>query len=143
MNKGQFVGCVVGAVKIRQDKKDTPRAWVKMADGTWIRRAWKVWKEAGGPDIPRGFVLHHIDGDSLNDDITNLALIARGAHPQFHADKLREKQTGMQYVAKTVKCSRCQENFQGRYQRADAVCSKCRKILKRELRFARYQRTGA
>lgn len=44
--------------------------------GRWQLRSRVVWEEANG-SIPKGSVIVHVDGDSLNDDITNLACVTR------------------------------------------------------------------
>lgn len=128
----------MGTEKIRQHRYDTPRAWVKIAEpDVWVTKAAWVWKESGGPAVPPGFVLHHVNGDSLDDRPNNLALILRGTHPQFHADILRERQTGMRYETQTVKCSKCGTEYQGCYQRRDSICRKCRRKQQREWRQAK------
>ena len=35
-------------------------------------------------EIPKGFVVHHIDGDSLNDNIKNLKLMKDSEHKSLH-----------------------------------------------------------
>lgn len=35
-------------------------------------------------EIPKGFVVHHIDGNKKNNDISNLALMQMGAHTKLH-----------------------------------------------------------
>lgn len=40
--------------------------------------------------LPRGFVVHHIDGNPLNNSISNLALLTASAHTRLHA---RERAT--------------------------------------------------
>lgn len=45
------------------------------------RRAWeKHWKE----EVPKGYVIHHIDRDITNNDICNLALLTPGYHTKLH-----------------------------------------------------------
>ena len=38
----------------------------------------------GITEIPKGFVVHHIDGDKKNNDISNLCLLQMGAHTKLH-----------------------------------------------------------
>ncbi|MCG0679851.1 hypothetical protein IMAU70100_01047 [Lactiplantibacillus plantarum] len=35
-------------------------------------------------DIPRGFCIHHLDGNKMNDSIDNLAIMIAGAHNSHH-----------------------------------------------------------
>lgn len=51
------------------------------------RKAVVVMEEYLGIEIPKGFHIHHIDGDPLNDDISNLALITTTAHNRIHHKK--------------------------------------------------------
>ena len=44
---------------------------------------WKVEKKLGGKIFP-GYEVHHIDGNSLNDDINNLTVISRKKHDDIH-----------------------------------------------------------
>lgn len=43
-----------------------------------------------GKPIPEGFVVHHIDGDKLNNDITNLVLVTPQVHGRIHATDKRK-----------------------------------------------------
>ena len=35
-------------------------------------------------DIPKGYVVHHLDGDLLNDDISNLVIMQKHHHAAYH-----------------------------------------------------------
>jgi hypothetical protein len=130
-------------VTIRQHKDDTPRAWIKIAEpDEWMTRAVWAWEQAGGPSVPPGFLIHHINGNSLDDRPTNLALILRGAHPQFHAEKLRERQTGRKYQPVDLLCDQCGASFQRVKRNPKPLCPGCQKAIKRALRVKRYQETG-
>jgi hypothetical protein len=39
----------------------------------------------GLTEIPAGFVVHHVDGNRLNNDPSNLALMTNAAHSRLHA----------------------------------------------------------
>ena len=47
----------------------------------WLHR--KVWEFYNGP-IPEGYEVHHIDGDTDNNDIENLALLTESEHYAKH-----------------------------------------------------------
>ena len=41
-------------------------------------------KALGLTEIPKGFVVHHVDGNTKNNDISNLALLNMGGHAKWH-----------------------------------------------------------
>ena len=45
-----------------------------------------IWEKYNGP-IPKGFHIHHIDGDKDNNDISNLTVISPHDHEKYHALK--------------------------------------------------------
>ena len=56
----------------------------------WVPNAHFVWL-VGNPafrGIPSDYVIHHLDGDKLNDDISNLALIQKNYHLSYHAKNI-------------------------------------------------------
>ena len=48
-----------------------------------------VWEEVNGP-IPEGMLIHHVDGDKLNNEIENLELVSHKDHRRIHAGWLRD-----------------------------------------------------
>ena len=46
-------------------------------------------------EIPKGFIIHHIDKNSLNDVISNLALLTRTAHINIHRIDLLNGKAGI------------------------------------------------
>lgn len=75
----------VGSVTVRRRSRDgDKRAWVKVDEpNVWRPRAIVVWESANGP-VPAGHVVHHIDGDPLNDEPTNLTALSRAEHQRVH-----------------------------------------------------------
>ena len=74
----------VGTKTIRIDKSHKKRCFIKISEpNIWIEYARFVWVQCNG-EIPKGYLIHHIDGDSLNDIIDNLSLVTRKAHFEIH-----------------------------------------------------------
>jgi hypothetical protein len=83
--------CDVGAVRLRSDHGNV-RAFVKVAEpDVWKLRAVLVWEEANGP-VPDSHVVHHIDRNTLNDDLGNLECCSRDEHIREHHAELAAKQ---------------------------------------------------
>ena len=49
-----------------------------------------VWEFHNGP-IPEGYHVHHIDGDTTNNDISNLCCLPAGEHRRLHRAELSER----------------------------------------------------
>lgn len=63
------------------DSKGYVRIWVEGKGRISEHR--HVWEEAHGP-IPDGYVVHHVDGNPLNNHLSNLQLVTRAEHQQIH-----------------------------------------------------------
>jgi len=61
--------------------------WYIKSSGKWAAPfANYVWLK-GNPsfkEIPAGYVIHHLDNDPLNDDISNLVLMQKHHHAPYH-----------------------------------------------------------
>ena len=80
----------VGTQTVRRDKNSTLRSFIKVSEpNVWKLRAALVWEQLFGM-IPRGLVLHHRDGDALNDKISNLCVLTRAAHLNAHRRTIAE-----------------------------------------------------
>ena len=84
----------LGTVKIRPDKAGRERAWLKVTNNgnpyDWKLRAAAKWEMKRGP-IPKGSLVHHKDGDTLNDNLSNLQLVTRAEHLTIHRPAFEEK----------------------------------------------------
>ncbi len=89
--KGQKgINCLpVSVITIRTEKSGKKRHWIKVSEpNKWIEYAKFIWIRNSG-EIQKGLLIHHIDKDSLNDVIENLALVTRAAHINLHRAELR------------------------------------------------------
>jgi len=117
--------CVVGTVKIRTRKRDGQQhAWIKIAEpNVWEQRHRLVWEEKHGP-LPKGFVIHRHDGDSLNDDIKNLLAMSRADHLMLHLPEFEEKLRAAQSKAQKARWKEYRESkFDTYYWQPEAVPS--------------------
>lgn len=48
-----------------------------------------ICEHLGLTEIPAGFCVHHVDGNSLNNDVDNLVLLSLSAHSKLHSDLKR------------------------------------------------------
>ena len=49
-----------------------------------------IWENETGKKLPDGYIIHHIDGNSKNNDISNLQPMTRAEHNSLHATLRRE-----------------------------------------------------
>ena len=50
-----------------------------------------VWEYYNG-EIPKGYDVHHVDGDKSNNDISNLQLLKSSDHKKLHSDDLTDEE---------------------------------------------------
>lgn len=70
------------------DTKGYIRVWKKGVG--YLKEHRYVWEESFGP-IPSEHVIHHIDGDKQNNNITNLICLTKKEHDKLHAPFRRKK----------------------------------------------------
>lgn len=61
-----------------------------------------IWEKFHGP-IPEGYNVHHIDGNKLNNDISNLELIHHNKHAQLHGQNMSDETKSKMSKSKTGK----------------------------------------
>ena len=57
---------------------DGKRATIPLANATWLE------SNPSFNGIPKGYVIHHLDHNQLNDDPSNLALVGKNLHRAYH-----------------------------------------------------------
>ncbi len=148
-------GCVpknklpVGSVTIRQQRNDGPRAWIKTAEpNTWVPRAKWVWESSNG-EVPKGFVVHHVNEDTIDDRIDNLRLLTRKEHRLLHQTEIQagkkngrmERGFAVNHVPiKQVKCTTCGKYVMGKYQKRKSFCDECHRQSKAKIARAYRER---
>jgi len=74
----------VGTIRQRKDKNGKMRNFIKIAiPNKWRELSHVCWKQAFG-FLP-GDVVHHINGNLIDDRLTNLIAIPRQDHPRYHS----------------------------------------------------------
>ncbi len=74
----------IGTKTIRKEKSGTKRRYIKIKEpNVWIEYAKYLWVKSGRK-LKKGFCLHHIGLDSLDDRLENLCLVSRIDHPKLH-----------------------------------------------------------
>lgn len=76
----------IGAIRVRT-RRGTAFRYIKVSnrgqgDRKWRRLARWTWEQAHGP-VPAGYVVAHLDGNSLNDDPANYGLMTPGQVAQL------------------------------------------------------------
>ena len=83
----------VGSIRIRTRHKRNgeQRAFIKIAEpNKWELLARYNWETQHGK-IPRGFSIHHVDHNKLNDALENLRLESKATHLEEHRPEFADK----------------------------------------------------
>jgi hypothetical protein len=97
----------------------------------WRHDKWKespialhrqIWIDLKGP-IPKGFIVHHRDGNTFNNSIDNFELLSPKNHAVLHMEERR--------IEKIGKCQCCKKKFKYFSIREAKFCSyKCYSIIR-------------
>lgn len=128
----------VGSKTVRIDQNGTKRRWIKVDEpNIWIRYPVYVWTSEGG-EIPKGFILHHLDHDALNDNIDNLCLVTHSTHVELHRKEIQAGRKAHTSI-KQKTCPDCGLVYEGR-GRLVAKCPNCTKEAQRRYKREYKQR---
>lgn len=84
----------VGSIRKRKDKAGTVRNFIKISEpNIWKIYAVKLWEDKFGL-VPKGYVVHHINRNPLDDRIENLSLLTRVAHLMEHRNDMQSSKNG-------------------------------------------------
>lgn len=123
----------VGSITVRNNKakKSGPRHWIKIAElpDRWMLYAQWVWINAHGP-IPDGCVIHHMDENSLNDSLDNLALVTPKQHHEYHKEYMAARLREEVALPKNLLCASCGSPFVGK--KLGGFCNPCRRISRKK-----------
>jgi len=79
------------SITIRIDNNGRKRKWIKIAEPKkWIKNARFVWIKYNGK-IPKDYLIHHTNENTLNDNIKNLDCLTRKEHLDIHRESIRKK----------------------------------------------------
>lgn len=75
----------IGTITVRIDVNGCQRRWIKISNK---QPRWKIysqwlWEKKRGK-IPTGLIVHHKDGNSMNDRISNYKLVTKSQHIECH-----------------------------------------------------------
>ena len=90
-----------------------------------------VWWEAHGP-IPEGYIVHHVDGDELNNALENLMCVTPAEHRAIHGAEQQSRRThckrGHEFTEENIYL-----NLRGNRQ-----CLICKRAADRRRRVAKH-----
>lgn len=75
------------------------RLWISFGHGYVQHHRW-LWEQTHGP-IPKGYVIHHKDGNKMNDDLSNLEMMTSYAHKSLHAKKVPRSDTWRKAISES------------------------------------------
>lgn len=60
-----------------------------------------IWEQYNGP-VPKGHVIHHLDENKRNNDISNLVCISRSDHMRYHGSHISEETRKKKSINATI-----------------------------------------
>ena len=96
-----------------------------------------VWQYYYG-EVPANTIIHHIDHNKDNNDISNLVPMLPVAHRKHHAHD-----NNLAKIRATLTCTVCGKDYTGFYTGHNRYCPDCRTAIERKRRHEREQRKNA
>ena len=62
-----------------------------------------IWEYFNNREVPKGYCIHHIDGNPFNNDISNLQCMEIGEHRKLHAEKNNKNEDYVRQRNETLK----------------------------------------
>lgn len=85
-----------------------------------------VWIKAYG-EIPKGYVIHHIDGDKTNNSLDNLECLPLSEHSRIHQLGNHMSEETKEKLSKAIK-----QYYDNKYKdipEGYLICNKCKELL--------------
>lgn len=87
-----------GDVSIRKDKSGKPYVFIRIAPNLWIHEHRLVWIKHNGP-VPEGYLIRHLNNDSTDNRIENLAVITKYENRVLNNETVRQTD---EYIARML-----------------------------------------
>ena len=95
----------IGTISIR-NTKNNKRKWIKIKEPKeWIFYSKYLW-ETINSKCEKGYVIHHVNGNCLDDRIENLIKLSKKEHINLHRKKIRKASKAYYLLKHITKCVR-------------------------------------
>ena len=85
-----------------------------------------IMEKAIGRKLKKGEVVHHIDGNTLNNNLSNLALMSNGQHTTFHCKGRTWKHRGVIKLPKQKIQNEIVSLLRGNKEYRQYICRRCK-----------------
>jgi endogenous inhibitor of DNA gyrase (YacG/DUF329 family) len=93
---------IVDGIKFTRDKKTGYYLASKKVGNKRPRLHVYIWEKNNG-QVPKGYEIHHKDGDKDNNDISNFELLPRGKHQELHGADIKNNEVLLEKMRTNLK----------------------------------------